>query len=218
MNLFRYFTIILLLSIFTLNSHAIEFNKEKNIQGKLADKPLFRNPVFDGAADPAIIWNKNEKKWFMFYTNRRANAKNVNGVTGVHGTRIGIAESSDNGATWKYRVTANINYRQTSEYTHWVPEVIEHKGLYHMCLTYVPGIFTDWNHPREILHLTGTDLLNWTKQPERILEKSGTGPEDGTMGGHAQVVVNGDRDFVIYFLHPERTRSPQLILLIRAVA
>jgi len=66
MNLFRYFAIILLFSIFTLNSLAIASNKEKNRQGKLADKPLFRDPVFDGAADPTIIWNKNEKKWFMF--------------------------------------------------------------------------------------------------------------------------------------------------------
>lgn len=51
------------------------------------------------------------------------------------------------------------------------------------------------------------DLLNWTKQPERILEQSGTGADDGTMGGHAQVVVSGDRAFVIYFLHPGRTKD-----------
>jgi hypothetical protein len=276
---------------------------QQKAQGKLAGKPLFRDTVFDGAADPTIIWNKKEKRWFMFYTNRRANAKNETGVTWVHGTRIGIAESTDDGATWKYRDTANINYRPTEQYTHWAPEVIEHKGLYHMYLTYVPGVFTDWNHPRELLHLTSTDLLNWKyhstlklasdrvidacvfqlpdgtwrmwynnekdrksiyyadspdlyswvdngkavgdrsgegpnvfrwkgkywmlvdnwagmglyhstdllkweKQPERILEQPGTGPEDGTMGGHAQVIVSGDRVFVIYFLHPGRTKTP----------
>ncbi len=27
----------------------------------IADKPLFHDPVYDGAADPALIWNKNEK-------------------------------------------------------------------------------------------------------------------------------------------------------------
>ena len=129
--------------------------------GKLADKPVFSDPVFDGAADPVIIWNKKEKKWFMFYTNRRAKAEGLNGVTWVHGTRIGIAESTDGGATWKYRDTANINYRPTTDYTHWAPDVFEHKGLYHMFLTYVPGVFTDWNHPRVILHLTSKDLLNW---------------------------------------------------------
>lgn len=290
----------LIVLIFSLQTVSNAFAQKKQT-GKLAAKPLFRDLVFDGAADPTIIWNNQEKKWFMFYTNRRANAKNETGVTWVHGTRIGIAESSDDGATWTYRDTANINYRPTPEYTHWAPEVIEYNGLYHMYLTYVPGIFTDWNHPRNILHLTSTDLLNWnyestlqlacdkvidacvfqlpdgnwrmwynnekdkksiyyadspdlynwtdkgkavgdrgegpnvfqwkgkywmivdnwaglglfysddllnwTKQPERILEEPGTGPEDGTMGGHAQVVVNGDRAYVIYFLHPGRIKN-----------
>ncbi|WP_205702905.1 family 43 glycosylhydrolase [Botryobacter ruber] len=132
--------------------------------GKVAPKPLFSDPVFDGAADPVLIWNKQEKKWFMFYTNRRATDESAKGVTWVHGTRIGIAESTDGGATWTYRDTANINYRPISEYTHWAPEVIEHNGLYHMYLTYVPGVFTDWNHPRNIIHLTSTDLFNWNYQ------------------------------------------------------
>lgn len=39
---------------------------QKNSRGKLADKPLFRDTIFDGAADPTIIWNQKEKKWFMF--------------------------------------------------------------------------------------------------------------------------------------------------------
>src|SRR5665647_3461689 len=134
---------------------------QTNSQGKLASKPLFRDPVFDGAADPTIIWNKKEKKWFIFYTNRRATASDAKGVTWVHGCRIGIAESSDDGSTWKYRDTANINYRPDPGYTFWAPEVIENKGLYHMYLTYVPGTFTDWNHPRDIIHLTSKDLLNW---------------------------------------------------------
>ena len=65
--------------------------------GADAAKPLFRDPVHDGAADPVVVWNPHEKKWFMFYTNRRANvpADQTPGVTWVHGTRIGIAESSD---------------------------------------------------------------------------------------------------------------------------
>ena len=136
----------------------IELNAQDKI--KLADKPLFRDPVFDGAADPTIIWNKKEKRWFMFYTNRRANAENLDGVSWVHGTRIGIAESLDGGATWQYRDTCDIQYRLT-DYTHWAPEVIEHKGTYHMYLTYVPGVFKDWGHPRWIVHLTSKNLLNW---------------------------------------------------------
>ncbi|PJJ59949.1 glycoside hydrolase family protein [Hymenobacter chitinivorans] len=129
--------------------------------GQLAPKPLFRDPVYDGAADPVVIWNKSEQKWWMFYTNRRATDTTATGVTWVHGTRIGIAESADSGATWRYRDTANINYRPTPQYTHWAPDVVEDKGTYHMFLTYVPGVFADWNHPRQILHLTSPDLLNW---------------------------------------------------------
>jgi hypothetical protein len=127
---------------------------------KIADKPLFRDPVFDGAADPKVVWNQNENKWFMFYTNRRANIDSLDGVSWVHGTRIGIAESVDGGATWTYRDTCDINYR-LPEYTHWAPEVLESKGLYHMYLTYVPGIFTNWKHPRQIIHLTSENLINW---------------------------------------------------------
>jgi len=46
----------------------------------------------------------------MFYTSRRANAPNTPGVSWVHGTPIGIAESSDGGATWTYCGTADIRY------------------------------------------------------------------------------------------------------------
>ena len=128
---------------------------------KVASKPLFRDPVYDGAADPVVIWNSGENKWFMFYTNRRANVDGLDGVTWVHGTRIGIAESSDNGLSWQHRDTCDIQYRPDEGYTHWAPEVIEHDGTYHMYLTYVPGIFTDWKHPRNIIHLTSKNLINW---------------------------------------------------------
>lgn len=127
---------------------------------KIAAKPLFRDPVYDGAADPKIIWNRNENKWFMFYTNRRANIDSLDGVSWVHGTRIGIAESDNGGATWKFRDTCDIKYR-LPEYTHWAPEVTEFNGLYHMFLTYVPGIFTNWKHPRYIIHLTSKNLISW---------------------------------------------------------
>jgi hypothetical protein len=147
--------LFLLFTVFALDTFAQK-------KGKLADKPLFRDQIYDGAADPVVIWNKAEKKWFMFYTNRRATETQLEGVSWVHGTRIGIAESKD-GASWKYRDTANINYRLT-DYTHWAPEVIAHDGTYHMYLTYVPGVFIDWKHPRNIIHFTSKDLLNWDYQ------------------------------------------------------
>jgi len=125
-----------------------------------APKPVYVDPIHDGAADPVIIWNKKAKSWWMFYTNRRANVEDTTGVQWVHGTKIGIAESKD-GSTWKYKDTANINYRPDIGYTFWAPDVIEHDGTYHMYLTYVPGIFSNWNHPRYIVHLTSKDLKNW---------------------------------------------------------
>jgi len=125
-----------------------------------APKPVYADPVYDGAADPVIIWNPKEKAWWMFYTNRRATVNDSTGVRWVHGTRIGIAASTD-GANWHYVDTANINYRPDEGYTFWAPDVIAHNGLYHMYLTYVPGIFSNWNHPRNIIHLTSTDLRNW---------------------------------------------------------
>lgn len=126
----------------------------------IASKPLYRDAKYDGAADPVVIWNEGEQRWFMFYTNRRANLQEVNGVDWVHGTPIGIAESTDGGSTWTYRCDANINYGE-KDYTYWAPDVIQADGKYHMYLTVVPGTFTDWSHPREIVHLTSHNLIDW---------------------------------------------------------
>jgi hypothetical protein len=163
----------------------------------VAAKPLFRDPVFDGAADPVVIWNRHQRKWFMFYTNRRAKApaSETPGVTWVHGTRIGIAESSDGGATWKYRTTADIDLEVDGQ-THWAPDVIEHNGVYHMFLTFVPGVFTDWNHPRDIVHLTSGDLLKWKKEStlklatDRVIDASVFHLPDGTW----RIWYNNERD------------------------
>ncbi|MET0394092.1 MAG: family 43 glycosylhydrolase [Chitinophagaceae bacterium] len=266
-----------------------------------APKPLFRDPEYDGAADPVIVYNKKKKAWWMLYTNRRATCIDSTGVKWVHGTRIGIAASYNGGADWVYVDTADIGYRPDSAYTFWAPEVIRYKNRYHLYLTYVPGIFSDWNHPREIVHLTSRnlrqwtyqstlqlanqkvidacvyalpgggwrmwynnekdgksiyyadskdlyhwtdkgkaiaargegpkvfrwkdrywmlvdvwkgmeiyasdDLQTWTKQTSRILEEPGTGTDDQTYGGHADVVVQDDRAYVFYFIHPGRRKD-----------
>ncbi|HYC70923.1 MAG TPA: glycosyl hydrolase [Opitutaceae bacterium] len=129
-----------------------------------APKPLFRDPVFDGAADPVVAWNPAARKWWMFYTNRRANQPGLSGVAWVHGCRIGIAESAD-GASWTYVGTAEIELPPEiggTEPTHWAPDVITAPdGTHHMYLTVVPGIFENWQHPRRIVHLTSTDLRRW---------------------------------------------------------
>jgi len=269
----------------------------------VAAKPLFRDPVYDGAADPVVVWNPHLQRWWMFYTNRRANLPGLSGVAWVHGTRIGIAESTD-GAQWRYVGTADIDLPVEiggTEPTQWAPEVITAPdGRHHMFLTVVPGVFEDWQHPRTIVHLTSTDLrhwadaralslssdrvidacvypvpggwrlwynnerdhksiyfadspdldtwvdrgkcagvgerpgegpyvfrwrgafwmlvdlwhglgayrsddlLEWHAQVGNLLERPGTGADDGVNGGHPGVVVNGNRAYVFYFTHPGR--------------
>ena len=68
------------------------FNSQLSAQTQTIPKPLYDDPVYHGAADPVIIYNKAKKKWWMLYTNRRANVPGLSGVAWVHGTRLGIAE------------------------------------------------------------------------------------------------------------------------------
>ncbi len=160
----------------------------------IASKPLFRDTIYDGAADPTVIWNPKEKKWFMFYTNRRANDKNSKGVSWVHGTPIGIAASTD-GAHWSYKQTCRINYALENA-TYWAPDVIEHNGIFHMYLTIVPGVFEDWNHPRYIIHLTSKNLLDWDFQSE--LKLASDRCIDASVfrlpNGHWRMYYNNERD------------------------
>jgi hypothetical protein len=140
--------------------------------GKIAARPLYRDPVFDHPTDPVITYNAESKKWFMYYTQRRGG-----GIAQIHGTKIGIATSADGGATWQYLGTANITYGQDehpTDYTYWAPEVIWVKDKYHMFLTFVPGIFDDWRHPREIGHLTSTDGIKWETVGKIDLKSSKT--------------------------------------------
>src|SRR5688572_5170405 len=142
-----------------------DFGEPEADPGKAAAKPLFRDPTFDGAADPVVIYTGASGRWYMLYTNRRANAENTRGVEWVHGTRIGIAESLDAGVTWKYAGVADIQLPREFggiDATHWAPDVVrDDAGTFHMFLTVVPGVFDNWNHPRHIVHLTSADLRTW---------------------------------------------------------
>ena len=143
--------------------------------GKVAPKPLYRDPVFDGAADPVVIYSGSHGRWYMFYTNRRAKLppQDTKGVQWVHGTRIGMAESLDAGVTWRYIGEASIELPADlggASATHWAPDVVrDHLGIHHMFLTVVPGVFYDWNHPRTIVHLKSKDLRHWSDaQPVKL--------------------------------------------------
>jgi hypothetical protein len=260
--------------------------------------PLYRDPVFDGAADPSLIWNDQERAWWIFYTNRRANAADAqDGVRWCHGTDIGIASSTDGGLTWNYRGTARGLEFEPGRNTFWAPCLVEHGRTYHMFVAHVRGVPADWSGDRHIVHYTSRDLVqwkhegivplsservidafvhakpsggwrmwykdeangshiyaadsedlskwtvagpvvtdkaqegaavfwwqgsywmlvdrwqgmgvlrsgdlvNWTEQPGTILGVPGTRPDDGDIGRHGEVAVQGTEAYLFYFTHP----------------
>ena len=260
-----------------------------------APAPLFRDPIYDGAADPTIIYNREEKAWYMLYTSRRANV-DCRHMAWAHGTEIGVASSSDGGAFWNYRGTVNGIEFEPGKNTFWAPEVMWHDGTYHMYCTYVKGIPHVWAGGRWIVHYISENLWDWTYQStltlsservidasvekmpngvwrmwykdeadeshtyaadstdlyswavvgpvitdchhegpnvfhwkgyywmitdpweglgvyrsedgefwtrlENILREPGTRVEDGWKGQHADVLISGDKAYIIYFVHP----------------
>ncbi|MBX7259273.1 MAG: NPCBM/NEW2 domain-containing protein [Candidatus Hydrogenedentes bacterium] len=126
-----------------------------------APAPLFVDPVFDGAADPTIVWNRAEGSWWIFYTARRANQKDEPGVRWCHGTDIGIAVSKDAGASWTYGgIAKGLNFEEGRN-TFWAPEVLWHDGQYHMFVSYIRGLHDDWSGQRHIVHYTSANLADW---------------------------------------------------------
>ncbi len=136
---------------------------------KMPKAPLYRDPIYDGAADPTVVYNGYENKWWMVYTQRRANQK-IPGVAYCHGTEIGIASSNDDGLNWTYRGTMQGLEFENGKNTFWAPEIIYHDGLYHMYVSYIQGIPIDWSGERHIIHYTSSDCFNWSM--ERILDLS----------------------------------------------
>lgn len=270
-----------------------------NARSEITPAPLYRDPVYDGAADPVLIWNPHQKSWWMFYTQRRAKL-NLPGVEWCHGTEIGVAESPDEGMTWQYLGTVTLEHPDP-EYSFWAPDIVrDDAGRYHMFVSYVPGAASthrNWGGERHILHYLSDDLWQWTyqqrvpvasdfcidptihrrpdgswrmwykdeghrsqtfavdsrdliewmptedpgvsrlygegpkvfsfggsywliKDPDsgldvyrsddlaewnyqgKILDQPGARNSDGTIGKHADVVVCGDRAYIVYFTHP----------------
>lgn len=125
--------------------------------------PLFRDPVYDGAADPVLVWNPTRKAWWMLYTQRRAKL-DLPGVEWCHGCEIGIAESHDQGQTWDYRGTLRLSHPD-SGYSFWAPDIVrDDGGLFHLFVSYVPGAASehrDWGGKRFIFQYTSSDLEHW---------------------------------------------------------
>ncbi|ASA21443.1 glycosyl hydrolase [Paenibacillus donghaensis] len=76
------------------------------------------------------------------------------------------------------------------------PNVFEFKGSYWM-------IIDEWRGQGVF---RSEDLEHWERNG-LILDQPGSRPDDGTIGLHADVVVQGDEAFIFYFTHPERSAA-----------
>lgn len=122
--------------------------------------PLYRDPIYNGAADPMVIRNVSNGNYYMFYTQRRANQQ-VENVSFAYGTAIGVAESH-NGENWHYRGALDLGF-EFGHNTYWAPEIVydEVSGLYHMYVSYIQGVYSDWEGTATIEHYTSKDLFYW---------------------------------------------------------
>lgn len=122
--------------------------------------PLYKDPIYNGAADPMVIRKESDGKYYMFYTQRRSN-QFVENVSYAYGTAIGVAESA-NGSDWHYRGALDLNF-EFGHNTFWAPEIVYEKNseTYHMFVSYIQGIYTTWTGKATIEHYTSSDLFYW---------------------------------------------------------
>ncbi len=170
-----------------------------------APAPLYRDPVFDGPTDPTVIWNREEQTWWMVYTQRRANVP-CHGVSWVHGTDLGVAESRDQGRSWLYRGTLNLESIEKGRNTFWAPEILWTRGQYHMFVSYITGVPETWAGSRRILHYVSQNLWDWTYadtlalSSDRVIDACVYKAENGYMlwykdeadGSHTHAAVSRD--------------------------
>lgn len=130
--------------------------------GQDAPAPLYRCPIYDGAADPVVVYNHEEQNWWMLYTARRANMESAD-VAYCYGTRIGAASSSDHGQTWVFRGFLELAFEWGIN-TFWAPEVLYNEGIYHLYVSYIEGVRNHWGGEKHIIHYTSRDLKSWHKE------------------------------------------------------
>ena len=121
--------------------------------------PLYRDPITDGAADPVLVYNREEESWWMLYTQRRANVETAD-VAYCYGNDIGIASSKDNGKTWVYRGTLDLEFERGKN-TFWAPDVVYLNGTYHMFVAYIQGVRNHWGGHATLVHYTSQNLWDW---------------------------------------------------------
>ncbi|WP_447647387.1 family 43 glycosylhydrolase [Microbacterium forte] len=136
-------------------------------------RELYRDPVYDGATDPRVVVDA-DGLWWMFYTQRRASLADAGpGVSWVHGSRIGVATSTD-GLDWRYDGTLEPTASDLVlepgpppaevDRTHWAPEVFWDGARWRMHLTEIDGIPDRWpGFARAIVEYVSDDLRHWSR-------------------------------------------------------
>ena len=139
-------------------------NVESSFDILNAPAPLFRDPLYDGAADPSIIFSKETNEWFLYYTQRRANIRALRNRSWCFGTDIAVAISNDMGRTWRYSGPAQGLKFEGGRNTYWAPDVVRAPtGEYHLFVTYIKGAATtrsSWGgkQPQRIAHFMTVSL------------------------------------------------------------
>lgn len=105
----------------------------------------------------------------MLYTQRRANVETAD-VAYCYGNEIGIAYSEDNGKTWRYRGTLDLEFERGKN-TFWAPDVVLHNGVYHMFVSYIKGVGNHWSGKAVMMHYTSTNLWDWKHEGPAVLPK-----------------------------------------------
>ncbi len=99
----------------------------------------------------------------MVYTNRRTTITQEEGLSWLFGSDLGVASSTDGGASWHYRGICEGLAFEWGRGTYWAPEIFASDGVFHMYVSYIRGIPSPGaGLPMHIHHYTSPDLIDWT--------------------------------------------------------
>mgnify|MGYP000719135170 FL=1 len=119
----------------------------------------YRDPVYDGATDPVVV-RDDDGALVMFYTQRRASVAGP-GVAWVHGSQIGRAVSTDDGASWAYDgvVDGLPLPGDEPEMTFWAPAVVRMAGRWRLFVSVIRGIPERWEGHERVIRDYAIDAL-----------------------------------------------------------